>query len=479
MSQDGGQSGGRDEAKGASGDCPLSYREQSRNILIYAANWGLIYLSSPVTYVGITQATLVDRLGYRSEAANLPASAFLWSMPLAVVVIWAFPRIGSLKGLLVGALLSAAAMGLAVTAAVLWGTPRVVVAALVAHAVVWGCGNGVFATCQWEMIGRGVAPGRRGQALGLAFGAGPVLAVVASFSQFLVTGTFLGRPLPDGIPRVEYPWNFAGLYLASVVVLAAAAAQSCFFVVPRADAEADVRRPPFLKGVFGGFGEFLGSRLIVFAALAYVLVYSGQQVMQNISLYTREALGASPEDYAGLQLTLRFGFKIAAGFFLGWLLVKTSPKALLQATAGLTFAGVLWALIVPGPAFLIAFGVLGAGELFGVYYPNYILDCSPRRHLRRNMVFTGMITVAVGFAPVLYGRISDTLGRSNPRLGFQASFVTSLAILATAMLIVWLTLPAKPQPPDDLPTGGEGMTDPDAAREPVTTDHEPIRGTAR
>jgi hypothetical protein len=477
MSRDEERDGVEGEARGVSGGCPLSRREQTRNVLIYAANWGLIYLSSPVTYVGITQAALVDRLGYRSEAANLPASAFLWSMPLAVVVIWAFPRVGALKGLLVGALLSAAAMGCVVAAAVLWGTPQLVLAALVAHAVVWGCGNGVFATCQWEMIGRGVAPARRGQALGLAFGAGPVLAVLASFSQFLVTGTFLGRPLPASVPRVEYPWNFAGLYLASVVVLAAAAAQSCFFIVPKTDA--DVPRPPFLKGVFGGFGDFLGSRLILFASLAYVLVYSGQQVLQNISLYTREALGASPEDYAGLQLTLRFGFKVAAGFFLGWLLVKTSPRVLLQATAGLTFAGVLWALLVPGPFFLITFGVLGAGELFGVYYPNYILDCSPRRHLRRNMVFTGMITVAVGFAPVLYGRISDTVGRTDRRLGFQASFVTSLAILAAAMLIVWLTLPARPQPPDDPSPGGEGASDPDAAREPATAVHKLPEGTAR
>ena len=46
-----------------------------------------------MTYVGVVQATLVDRLGFSNSEANLPASAYLWSMPLAVVVIWLFPRV--------------------------------------------------------------------------------------------------------------------------------------------------------------------------------------------------------------------------------------------------------------------------------------------------------------------------------------------------------------------------------------------------
>ena len=35
-------------------------------------------------------------------------------------------------------------------------------------------------------------------------------------------------------------------------------------------------------------------------------------------------------------------------------------------------------MLVPGPWFLLAFGLLGAGELYGVYFPNYILCCSPK-----------------------------------------------------------------------------------------------------
>jgi hypothetical protein len=452
MSRDGGQVEVREDAADVTADCPLSPREQTRNILIFAANWSLIYLSSPVTYVGIVQATLVDRLGYGSQAANLPAAVYLWSAPLAVVVIWLFPQVRSLKALLVTAFLSTAVMGGVVAAAVLLLSAEAILAALVAHAVVWGCANGVSATCQWEMMGRGVSETRRGQALGLAFGAGPILAVIASIaSQVVLGGNVPGFQLPFRLPSVGYPWNFAGLYLASVLVLALAALQSNLYVVPRPAVE--ITRQPFVSGVFGGFGEFLGSRLILFSALAYILVYSGHEILQNISLYTREALGESPEKYAGLQMTLRFGFKIGAGFFLGWLLTRTNPRLLLLTTTALCFASVLWALLIPGPWFLLSFGILGAGELFGVYYYNYILDCSPRSQVRRNMVFTALIALPVGFAPVLYGKIADTVGRVDRRLGFQVSFVVALVVLALTMLLVRLALPARPRP---LLAGGEG-----------------------
>ena len=79
-----------------------------------------------MTYVGVVQATLVDRLGFSNSEANLPASAYLWSMPLAVVVIWLFPQVRALKLLLIASLASAAVMGgLAALALTLTG-PRAI-----------------------------------------------------------------------------------------------------------------------------------------------------------------------------------------------------------------------------------------------------------------------------------------------------------------------------------------------------------------
>src|SRR3954452_16465257 len=119
MSRDGRPDEDREVRDQAEMACPLSDADQTRNLLIFAANWALIYLASPVTYVGVVQATLVDRLGFSNEVANRPASVYLWSMLLAVVVSWLFPQVGRLKPLLVTALLAAAAMGGAVAAAIL------------------------------------------------------------------------------------------------------------------------------------------------------------------------------------------------------------------------------------------------------------------------------------------------------------------------------------------------------------------------
>src|SRR5206468_390639 len=137
----------------------------------------------------------------------------------------------------------------------------------------------------------------------------------------------------------------------------------------------------------------------------------------------------------------RFGFKVVAGFILGWLLMRTNPKTLLLVTAGLTLAGVTWALGAPGKWFLLSFGIMGAGELFGVYYPNYILGCSPKAKLRRNMAFASLVTMVVGLPPLLFGLISDTFG-------FQASFVAAMILVVAAIFLVLLTLPTQPRPPD-------------------------------
>lgn len=426
---------------------PLPLAQQHRNILVYAVNWALVYLASPVTYVGIVQASLLDGLGFGPREANIPAGVYLLTTPLAVVVVWLFPRARQLKWLIGTALLSTALLCGLVGLAILYLSREAVLAALVLQALWWGCANGVVATCQWELIGRGVDASRRGLALGLAFGAGPILAVIASVgSQYLIKGQIQGLTLPFVVPQIAPPWNFALLYFASVPVLTLAAFQSslAFVAVPAVEPA----RAPFFRSTFGGFGEFFTYRLTLVAALAYILVYSGHMVFTNISLFTREALGEAPEDYAGLQLALRFGFKIVAGFALGWLLVRTNPRTLLLTTASLTVASILWAMYVPGPWFLVSFGILGAGELFGVYYPNYILGCSSPGNMRRNMAFTSLITMPVGLAPIAYGWLAHVYS-------FQASFVAALGLLAVTMTLVATLLPAQPRPAPTPPHSNE------------------------
>jgi hypothetical protein len=433
------------------GDCTLTDQQQLRNVVLYSINWCLIYLASPVVYVGLVHAALSKQLGANDTISNLPAGVYLWTSPLPVLVVWFFPQVRLIRRLIFAGYLTIALMGW-VVAAVLMLPPDlvdpaiIVIPALIAHAAVLGCANGVMATCQWEVLGRGVSEARRGLALALAFGVGPMLAVVASVgSQLLLAGKMELPGFRLAVPRLESPQNFVILFASSVPIMGLAACLSLFYVVPTPTVE--VSRQPFLEGVFGGFGEFLSYRLILIAAIAYILVYSGHMVMPNINLYTEEVVGETPADLAGTQLTLRFGFKVVAGFLLGWLLIRTHPKASLLVTASLTLAGVVWALFAPGMWFLLSFGILGAGELFGVYYPNYILSCSNKSRMRRNMAFTSLITMPVGFASILFGGISDTVGEfSTKKFGFQMSFLASIAMLVITLVLVQIGLPARPRP---------------------------------
>ena len=44
-------------------DCPLSTGQQTRNLVVYSINVGLIYLGASVLYVGLAQAALLDTSG--------------------------------------------------------------------------------------------------------------------------------------------------------------------------------------------------------------------------------------------------------------------------------------------------------------------------------------------------------------------------------------------------------------------------------
>ena len=441
-------------------DCPLSRREQTRNVILYGCNIALVYLGAPVLYVGITHAALIKRLGASDAASkasdtisSLPGAVYLWMTPLPVLFAWYFCRVRQLKNVLVCTYLSMALAGAAVAAILISGAGREVsVAALIVHGGLLGCGLGIVNTFQWEVIGRGVSESRRGQALALAFGAGPVLAFLSSMaSQLVLTGSvevpWFELPLHFkmvslSMRTLAFPWNFAALFAATAGIMAVAAALSGGFVVPQPEKEP--ARPAFVSGVFGGFLKFLSRRLILLAVIANILVYAGYTIITNISNYTPEAIGEAAEKYAGYQNALRFGFKIVAGFLLGWILTRWHPKAGLLATCAVLIGGVAWVIAVPAmdiPAkwFLLSFGILGAGELFGVYYPNYILSCSPKSEMRRNMAFCSLITMPAGFAPIVFGLISDNVS-------YRASFLAAIGLLSLTFLFVLFALPARPRP---------------------------------
>jgi len=419
----------------------LEPRFQAQNVFVFASLWSLTYLAAPALYVGFVHAALCKRLHTSDTIANLSSTVFLAMAWCPVVIAWLIPQARLLKrtmGIASGFLAFAGVM--VVSALLVGAPPAVVVGALLSHAAIVGCTNAVTFTFNWEALDRGVPESLRGKALGLAFGWGPAFAVVGSLgAQLLLEVRLFGWQLPPRL-AVPYPYSYATLFGVGAVLMALSAFLVRFYRIPLP--QVDAKRESFKTAVFGGLRSVLDNRVLLIACAAYILVYCGNMVQNNMTIFTKEAIGRSPEDLAGYELALRFSFKMLAGFLLGMALTRTNAKVPLLITICLQIAGVLWVLFVPGYWFLLAFGINGAGELFGVYYVNYPVTCSPKSQVRRNIAFLMLFSSVVGLAPVFYGWISDTWG-------LRASFWAALGLLTLTTALVVAKLPSRPRPAAD------------------------------
>src|SRR5438132_6258 len=157
--------------------CPLSRGQQTRNVLIFAACKSLIYLSAPVSYVGVVHAPLCRRFGADDNTANLPQTVYLVLTISPVLVAWLIPYVSWLRRSLVSFFALIAASYAAVFCVLIGPVPpNAKVALIIIQSGVVGALNPASDVFLWEVMGRGVAASRRGLTLALAFGAGPVLA---------------------------------------------------------------------------------------------------------------------------------------------------------------------------------------------------------------------------------------------------------------------------------------------------------------
>ncbi len=429
-------------------DTTLSRSQESRNVALYTLTNGLTYLSAPVVYVGIMQASLCNGFGSSDTVANLPTSAFFLATMLPIVVAWRFHTVSAVRPVLFASYSIMAVAGAIVAAVLYWPMPVWLrLATVVVYGGMIGLGMGIRNVFIWEVVNRGMSPTGRGLAYSLAFGIGPLLAVAGSLgAQLLLTGevdlpwissssgivmkTFSLAPL-------SFPLNFALLFGATVPILGVAAALAGCFVLPPAMSEAP--RPPFVSSLISVGSEIRQDRVLLFAVLAYLLVDAGFTITNNMALYTSEALGKPPEDFAGYQNALRFSFKMAGGLLLGWLLVRTHAKMGMLVTGGLVLAGIAWVLLTPNNAwFLICFGLMGAGELYGVYYPNYLMNRSHPDRVRHHMALLQLLSLATALVPAGFGAISD-------EFGLHASFVVAAGVVGASLALIAFGLPSNPR----------------------------------
>ncbi len=413
--------------------CLLSEDLQRRNSFIYITTWAAIYFIAPVSYVGILHADIIKSFAGSDELANLPAAVNAWVLPTPVILAWLLTSTRFLRPMLVCSYLSLSAIGFLIAALFRVSSDSLLIGALVVHAGISGIINGVFTMCMWELLGSGMSVRRRGKTLSLAFGIGPLFAVLGSFgSDVILTGNFLGNQIIEPIAR---PWNYMAIFgITGPVMLLLALTSTGVTIPPRSESEEKLS----FKENLAGIKEYLGNHLILLALLGFLLTYAGcSYIMPNLGLYVKDVTGEAPETYTGIKMGLRFGCKCAFGFLLGMLMVRFNPKVPLLVTTGTCVAGLIWALFVPGKWYLASFGFLGAGELFYLYYMNYIVLFAQAKNIRQYSAYTSLFPMIMGFVAILYGRVSDNYG-------YRASIWVALAFLLIAMVTVVMTLPHHP-----------------------------------
>jgi hypothetical protein len=434
-------------------ECPLGVREQTRNVLIVGLNTALCYLAAPVLYVDAVHTTLMNSLQKedggvaRDWISNLPSSAYMVLSVLPLFVAWLFPQIRLLRRILVlsyAVLFVSTALVIAVLLLPL--SVWVKAAVVVAHGAVVGGARTVSVACEFEVLGVAVAESRRGQALGLAYGLGPILAILGSLlSQLLLKGA-LG---PVVVGTWPFPGNFAAVFATSLPVMALATFLCTRLVIPVPAHEAP--REPFLSGVFGGFGKFLARRVVLIAVLSAILIFCGYQVVDNMTLYCGVLFKQDPAETAGYQKAVLFTFKVIMGVAMGWVLTWSAPRTAVLISASVGLMGVVFAIVATPSEFLLSFGLLGAGQLFGIYITNYILSCAPKALMRRYMALTMITMMPAAPSGVIYGAVSDFFGaRGTKEFGYRMSFTLAATLIAVGIALA-LLLPRRPRPDDDTP----------------------------
>lgn len=276
-------------------------------------------------------------------------------------------------------------------------------------------------------LGRGTTLEGRARAFKFAYTLGPISAVLGSLGTQLV--------LNRGVASLSHPYDFALLYLLGVPCIGGVAFLSSYYKLVPVEEE---NRQSLLGYLSASIKSYAGVRTLVLLWLAYLLWFSTLLAMPNLSLYTKEAIGREPKELSGLIMALRFGFKSLGGFVLAVVTARWGIRAPLTTTVLLVGGACLWAWAAPGYLYLLAFGLMGAGELGRAYFPNYVIAISSAATGTRNLALLSLVTPLSSVVPILHGSLTDLFG-------FSASFGLGVATAILSLCLV-LRLPSGPSP---------------------------------
>ncbi len=397
-------------------------RHNGRIVILSAL---LHYLAAPVIYVGIVQAALCDRLGASATVANLPSSGYLLASMAPILLSWVIPHRRVRATVVTASLLTGLVLFLVLLILLFPFQSSTRLWVVVVAGLAQGLSSNVAHVYSFQCMKRGTTTEGRARALKWAFSLSPLAGVVGSlWAQYVLGG---------GIASLLFPYDFAVLYLTGIPCMVAIAILNSRYQLLPVEEET---LPPLLPYLWKSVRSYWGVRILLLAWFAYLFWYLTLNAMPNLTLYAREALGREPQELSGWMMALRFGFKCLGGLVLGIISVRWGIRAPLFACAGMVGAAILWAWLVPGHLYLLAFGIMGAGELGGVYFPNYAISISSASAATRNLAILSLVSPVSSIGPALHGGLTDAYG-------FPASFTFGVTASLVALILI-LGLSSKP-----------------------------------
>jgi hypothetical protein len=391
---------------------------------IFLFSYLLVYFAAPVTYIGVVQAVLCDKLGTGATVANLPFAAYQTGQFAPIILAWLTPHRMERPMVVWSNSLNAAVLSAVALSLILPAPSWLRIGVLIGQGLIQGVASSASQVFMLQCLNRGTTLGGRARALKYTFTFGPLSAVVGSLAAQYV--------LNPGFRGLAYPYDFALLYLVGLPCMAGVALLSRGYQLAPLE---DEPRQPLFRFLATSVGEYSASRPLLLMWFAYLFWNSSISGLGNLSLYAREAFGRDPKDFSGIMMALRFGCKSLGGYALGAIALRRGLRASALTSVALVGASETWGWLVPGYAFLFAFGLMGAGELGGMYIPNCTLALSSLANGPRNLSLLTLATPFSGVAATVHGALAD-------RFGFYASFAFGL----TAALLAFLFILRTPKP---------------------------------
>lgn len=393
------------------------------NGLLFLICYILIYFSVPVDYVGVVQAALCVKLGASSVVANLPASTFLLGC-VAPIIVSRFVPHRLERTTLVGAYLIIAVLMATVCAVLVLPVANPIrIGVVIVQGFISGLAGSTALVYMYQCLGRGTTTTGRAKALKLAFTWSPISAIAGSLAAQIILG--------HRIPFLVFPSNFALLYVIGAICAVGVALTASRFEMVSITEKKETRS--LVRYLTQSSKSYFRAKPLALLWIGYALWYSMLVAMPNLSLFTKQAVGKEPAALSGLIMAVRFGGKSLGGFVLGALAVRHGIRAPVIGAVLLVGLGILWAWVVPGYAFLIAFALMGAGELGGAYFPNYVVTVSSPGSGARNLSILTLASPIASLAPIAYGSLTQLYG-------YPASFAFGILITLPALAMV-LMLP--------------------------------------